>query len=107
MQRAVDEHADLSMFRGRPAPRLLVGLGLLGLSMLLGWPAVALMAVLAVAFEEPLIGVVGGPAIYAFSWLIYGAGILVAGWEVLKYMHAFNRWSARRLVEWLVGEQPS
>ncbi|HOX43778.1 MAG TPA: hypothetical protein PK668_09270 [Myxococcota bacterium] len=103
IRRALDERADLSTFRQRPSRRLLTGLGVLAVSMLLGWPAVGALAGLAVYLREPLIGLVGGPAVYAFSWVLYGAALWIGGPDVLRYMNAFSRWALRRLTERLQG----
>ena len=105
VQKAIAEQADLSLFRERPTLRLAIGLGLLAVSMLLGWPAVGVMTGLAIYFDQPLIGIIGGPAIYGFSWVLYLAGLWVAGRIVLSYAWAFNRWAARRGVEKLLGKQ--
>jgi hypothetical protein len=71
--------------------------------MLLGWPAVGVLAGLAVHLREPLIGVVGGPAVYAFSWVLYGAALWIGGPDVLRYSNVFARWALRRLAERLQG----
>jgi hypothetical protein len=105
VRRAIDERADLSAFRRRPSRRLFIGLILLAVSMLLGWPAVGTLAGLAVYFREPLLGAVGGPAVYAFSWVLYGAALWIGGPDVLRYMRAFGRWALRRLAERLLGEE--
>jgi len=105
VRKAVEERADLEMFRHRPDLRLAIGLGLLAISMLLGWPAVGVMTGLAIYFDEAMIGFIGGPAIYGFSWIIYLAGLWVAGKEVLRYAGAFNRWMARRGVEKFLGPE--
>ncbi len=103
VRRAIEERADLSAFRARPSRRLLLGLGVLALSMLLGWPAVGALAWMAVLLREPLIGLVGGPAVYAFSWVLYGAALWIGGPDVLRYARAFVRWALRRLAERLQG----
>jgi len=104
VRRAIAERADLSPFRARPSFRLLLGVGLIGLSMLLGWPLIGFLGVLAIWSAEPLVAIVGGPAAYGLSWAVYGAGLLIAGREALYYAGVFNRWCVRVVVIWMTGE---
>lgn len=103
VRRAIVERADLSPFRARPSARLLIGVGLIGLSMLLGWPLIGALGTLAITLGEPLVAVIGGPAAYGLSWVVYGIGLLVAGREALYYAGVFNRWLLRLGVERLAG----
>lgn len=106
--RAVEEHADLSMFSGRPPARLIVGVTLIGISMLVGgWPTLATIGVLAVALDQPWWGVIGVPGAYGLSWLIWGLGMILAGPDSVRYGVHFGRWAARVIVEWMLrGERP-
>ncbi len=104
VRRAIAERADLSPFKARPSFRLLLGVGLIGLSMLMGWPLIGFLGVLAIWSAEPLVAIVGGPAAYGLSWAVYGAGLLIAGREALYYAGVFNRWLVRVLVVWMTGE---
>lgn len=103
VRRAILEAADLGAFRQRPSRRLIVGVGLILLSLLMGWPAVLLAGFLAVAYENALLFFLGGPVVYGFSWVVWGLGILVAGRDVVRYCHIFARWGIRRLAEGLLG----
>jgi hypothetical protein len=93
---AMEEKADLSPFREKPTPRIIAGIFLMGLSYLIGWPAVALFGVLAVYFGQPLIAVVGGPVIYGISHLVFYIGLYLAG---ARYSWVFLRWATRRFIE--------
>ena len=106
VRRAIDQRADLAPFKARPSARLVIGVGLIGLSMLLGWPLISALGALAIAWREPLIAVIGGPSAYALSWSVYGLGLLIAGRDALHYAAVFNRWLTRVLVEWLIGDAP-
>ena len=97
---ALAENADLSSLRRRPTPREWTGLGLVGVSYLIGWPAVGLLALIAYRLGEPLILVVGGPSIYGFSHVVFWAGSWLAG---ARYGAVILRWMARRVVEKLRG----
>jgi hypothetical protein len=101
---AMEEKADLSTLRAalreKPTPRGWVGLGLIGLSYLIGWPAVGLLAVIAYHLREPLVVAVGGPLIYGFSHLVFLAGSWLAG---TRYAVIILRWATRRVVEKIGG----
>ena len=93
---AIADQADLSIFRERPGLRVYIGLVLIALNYILGWPAVALLGLLAYVFNEELILLLGGPAIYGFSWLLLIAGGWLAGGD---YSRALARWFVRIFVE--------
>ncbi len=89
--------ADLSEFHQRPTPRLVTGLILMGLSYVIGWPAVAALSALAVWSNEPMIAVIGCPTTYGLSYVVFivGAGLARAPHymgALAKYtMHVFLR----------------
>ena len=78
IQNILENPADLSEFKERPTPRLIAGLVLMFLSYILGWPAVFALTGLAVWLHKPLIVVIGGPAIYGFSCLVFIVGAWLA-----------------------------
>lgn len=96
---ALEEEADLSPFKERPSARLVVGLVILALSFTVGWPVVLLCGLLAVWFSNPYIVLIGGPAAYGFSWLLWAVSMYLTGHESYKYGRIFLRWWVRRLVE--------
>jgi hypothetical protein len=100
VREAMEEKADLSGLREKPAVRTRVGLGLIGFSYLIGWPAVGLLAVIAYHLREPLIIAVGGPVTYGLSHLVFLAGSWLAG---VRYAAVFLRWATRRIVEKMEG----
>lgn len=69
---------DLSVFGERPTARLITGLVLMGLSYVIGWPAVAVLGVLATWYQEPMIAVIGCPATYALSCAVFIFGAWLA-----------------------------
>jgi hypothetical protein len=90
--RGILEHpADLAEFRERPTPRLIAGLILMGLSYLIGWPAVAALVFLAAWMNEPLIAVIGCPATYGFSYVVFFAGAWLA--RAPHYMGLLTRYA--------------
>ena len=93
---AIEEKADLSAFKEKPSLQVIVGVFLICLGSLLGWPAVAVLGVLAIKFNEPLLAVVGGPLVYGLSYLIFTLGMYFSG---AKYTVIFFRWLCRVTVE--------
>ena len=93
---AIEEQADLSEFKEKPSLQVIVGVLLIIVSSLLGWPAVAVSGVLAVKLQEPLIAVIGGPLVYGFSHLVFLLGMYFSG---AKYSLIFFRWLTRMIVE--------
>jgi peptidoglycan/xylan/chitin deacetylase (PgdA/CDA1 family) len=100
---ALADKADLKAMRAKPTPRMWMGLGLMGFSYIIGWPAVGLLAWISYCLREPLIVVVGGPATYGLSYLVFLAGFYLAG---VHYAQILLRWATRRLVERMLGEAP-
>ncbi|OHD66582.1 MAG: hypothetical protein A2176_02275 [Spirochaetes bacterium RBG_13_51_14] len=98
---AVEENADLSLFMEKPSARIIFGIVLIGFSYIIGWPAVAFFGFLSVYFSQPLIFIVGGPAIYGISHLVFILGIYLAG---AQYTYVFFRWAARRFMEKYSGD---
>jgi len=59
--------------------KILIGLVLIIVSYILGWPAVGAIAGIAAYLKAPMIGLIGCPAIYIFSWLMLFAGVYLIG----------------------------
>ncbi len=78
IRETLEHPADLTEFRERPTPRLIAGLILMGLSYLIGWPAVAALIFLAAWMQEPLIAAIGCPVTYGFSYVVFIAGAWLA-----------------------------
>jgi hypothetical protein len=74
----LENPTDLSEFKEPLTTRLITGLILMGLSYLIGWPAVAALGALAVWFREPMIAVIGCPTIYALSYVVFIVGAWLA-----------------------------
>lgn len=89
---AIAEGADLSAFRERPPARTICGVGLIALSYIIGWPMVGVLGVLSIYFNRPVLLVVGGPAVYILSHLVFLLGMYLAG---VRYSFIFLRWLTR------------
>ncbi len=103
-RRALEEKADLSAFREKPSLRLVLGVSLIGLSFLIAWPAITLCGIIAVAYDQPMVFVIGAPAFYATSWLVWALGMYLTGAENAKYGGILLRWALRRYVEKYAGK---
>ncbi|MGM0760989.1 MAG: hypothetical protein ACQEUB_15010 [Thermodesulfobacteriota bacterium] len=95
-QQAIAEKADLSAFKKRPTLRIILGLGAIALSYVIGWPVIGGLTTLSVYLQEPWIAVIGGPVFYALSHLTFILGMYLAGYE---YTRLFLSWAMRMLVE--------
>ncbi len=100
VQKAIADKADLSPFKERPSPRAMAGIVAIGISYIIGWPAVALLGVISIHLEKPLIAIIGGPLTYGLSHLVFILGMYLAGAD---YTRIFFRWATRKTMEKLMG----
>lgn len=97
---AIEDHADLSAFKQKPTKRIVIGLFVIAVSYIIGWPAVGALGLLSVYINEPLVLVIGGPSIYGLSHLVFILGMYLAG---AAHSRAFLRWAIRVGMEKLIG----
>ena len=100
VQKAIADKADLSPFKERPSPRAMAGIVAIGISYIIGWPAVALLSVVSIHLEKPMIVIIGGPLTYGLSHLVFILGMYLAGAD---YTRIFFRWATRKTMEKLMG----
>jgi len=100
VQKAIADKADLSSFKERPSLRAIAGIVAIGISYIIGWPAVALLGVISIHLEKPMIAIIGGPLTYGLSHLIFILGMYLAGAD---YTRIFLRWATRKVMEKLMG----
>ena len=93
----LENPTDLSEFKERPTARLIFGLILMGLSYIIGWPAVAALSVLAVWFREPMIAVIGCPMTYGLSYLVFIFGAWLA--RAPHYMGTLTKYAIQRFIK--------
>ncbi len=101
VQKAIADKADLSPFKERPSPRAMAGIVAIGISYIIGWPAVAFLGVVSIHLEKPMIAIIGGPLTYGLSHLVFILGMYLAGAD---YTRIFFRWATRRTMEKLMGK---
>jgi len=90
---AIEDRADLACFKQKPTPRIIWGLTVIGISYIIGWPAVALAGAVAIYLKKPIILTIGGPTVYIISHLTFMLGAWLAG---AHYAKAFLRWATHR-----------
>ena len=93
---AMAERTTLAALRVKPTPRVWTGLGLIGLSYVIGWPAVGLLVLISFHMREPLVVAIGGPIVYVVSHLVFMAGFYLAG---SLYASIFLRWAMCNAME--------
>jgi len=96
----LENPTDLGEFNERPTKRLITGLILMGLSYVIGWPAVAALGVLAAWFREPMIAVIGCPTTYGLSYLVFIAGAWLA--RAPHYMGILARYAIQNFLRKLL-----
>jgi len=96
VRNAIRERADLTPFHAKPGMSVLAGVFCIIISFPLGWPAVVFFGYLAIRWHNPWMAAVVGPAIYAFSHLLFLFGMWLSG---MTYTLVLCRWLARIVVE--------
>ncbi len=85
---------DLSEFKERPTPQMIIGFILMGLSYVIGWPAVIALSALAAWLQEPLIAIIGCPTTYGLSYVVFILGAWLA--RAPHYMGTLARYAIQR-----------
>ncbi|OQY50061.1 MAG: hypothetical protein B6240_02325 [Desulfobacteraceae bacterium 4572_87] len=100
VRKAISDKANLSPFKERPNPRTIAGISAIGISYIIGWPAVAFLGIVSLHYEKPMIAIIGGPLTYGLSHLVFILGMYLAGAD---YTRVFLRWATRKTMEKLMG----
>ncbi|MFQ5484638.1 MAG: hypothetical protein ACE5DO_04800 [Desulfobacterales bacterium] len=93
---AIKDKADLSAFKKRPSARVFAGLSVIGVSYLIGWPAISALGAISIYLQKPLLIAVGGPLTYGLSHLVFLLGLYLGG---IEYAKVFLRWLTRIAME--------
>jgi hypothetical protein len=101
IRKALADEVTLDSLKQRPTPKFIIGISLVGISYIIGWPAVAFFTFLAVYLNMKLIALLG-PVSYIFSHLVFLAGAVLAGVNGIIYARTFKRWAMHRLALWLM-----
>jgi hypothetical protein len=82
----------------RPSPRFFVGIAAIALSYVIAWPAMTALGAIAIYFRQPLWAAIGIPGLYGLSWLVWTAGLWLAGPESIVYARRFLHRMAKRFL---------
>lgn len=104
IKKIMENPADLSEFKERPTPRLIGGLIFMGLSFLMGWPAIAALSFLAVLWHEPLIFVIGAPLAYILSCIVFLIGAWMA--RAPHYLNTLTKYAIQSVVKKIIRTSP-
>ncbi len=108
VRQAMREQADLAAFREKPTPRIIIGVTAIVTSYIIGWPAVAVVGVIATHLHNPWLAAIGCPLVYGLSHLVFLLGIYLAG---ATYSMIFLRWLTRvgmeKMLVWVGSDERS
>ena len=96
---AINEKADLDIFKEKPSRRVFGGVFLMAISYIIGWPMIGLFGALSLYWGEPLMIIIGGPILFGVAHLAFLAGLYLAGG---KYIMPFIRWATRVTLKRLI-----
>ena len=91
-KKAIHENADLKVFKEKPSPKIFLGIFLMVLSYIIGFPMMVLFGALSLYWNEPLLIIIGGPLLFVVAHLIFLGGVYLAGG---KYIMPLIRWATR------------
>ena len=107
VRQAMREQADLAAFKEKPTPRIIIGVSAIVTSYIIGWPAVAVVGMIATHLHNPWLAAVGCPLVYGLSHLVFLLGIYLAG---ATYSMIFLRWLTRvgmeKMLVWVGSDLP-
>jgi hypothetical protein len=93
---AIADAADLSVFKEKPNVKTFFGIFLMGISYVMGLPAVGLLGAYSVYHDDLFLILLGGPFLLILSHLVFLAGMYLAGG---RYLMVFLRWVTRIILE--------
>jgi hypothetical protein len=96
------ERTDLRVLKEKHTAPVIIGLLLIVFSYLMVIPAFLIVGLIAAKFKNPMIGIIGIPLAYGFTWLITMLGMYLTGPE---YAKALGRWIARVVLEKILGDE--
>ena len=104
VQEAMAEETSLDIFRKPPSALFLLGLLLIGFSYVIGWPAVAFFAYLAVQKGAPEIAL-WGPTSYLISHVVFLIGMGISGVSAMRYGNTLVKWALRTWMQKHLGSK--
>jgi len=99
---AINECADLSLLKEKHTLRVTIGIVLIVLSYIVVLPSFFMVGVMAARLRKPMVGVIGIPLAYGFSWLIMMMGMYLTGPE---YAKTLGKYVVRVVLEKILGDE--
>jgi len=96
---ALNENADLTVFKKKPSAKVFWGVFLMLISYIAGWPMIGLFGALSLYRKEPLIITIGGPILFGVAHIAFFAGLYLAGG---RYVMPFIRWATKVMLKKLI-----
>jgi len=90
--KTIAEQNNSRVYANRLRFKVIVGICLIVLSYIIGWPGVAFFSWLSIRFQDPLWVAVGGPVIYGASHLVFLLGAYMVG---ERYAKSSWKWGKR------------
>ena len=78
-QKSLNKQDEQFIFKRQLGTRVYIGLVLLVISLLMGFPALALLGYLSVKLSKPMLIAVGAPVVVLLVHIIFGVGVYLAG----------------------------
>jgi len=99
---AIKERVDLTVLKGKHNATVIIGLFLIVFSYFMVIPSFLIVGLVAAKFKNPMIGVIGIPVAYGFTWLITMLGMYLTG---PAYAKALGHWLVRVVLEKILGDE--
>lgn len=99
---AINECADLKVIKQKHTLPVIIGLFLIVLSFIIVIPSFFIIGLIAAEMKKPMVGVIGIPLAYGFSWLMTMLGMYLTGPE---YAKALGKWIVRVILEKILGDE--
>lgn len=99
---AINECADLRLLKEKHTLKVTLGIVLIVLSYVMALPLFFVVGWMAAALRKPMVGVIGLPLAYGFTWMVTMLGVYLTGPE---YAKALGKWLARMILEKILGDE--
>lgn len=99
---AINECADLRLLKEKHTLKVTLGIVLIVLSYVMALPLFFEVGWMAATLRKPMVGVIGLPLAYGFTWLVTMLGMYLTGPE---YAKALGKWLARMILEKILGDE--
>jgi hypothetical protein len=99
---AINECAGLSVLKEKHTLTVTIGILLIVLSYIIVIPLFFMVGLIAAKLRKPMVGVIGIPLAYGFSWLVTMLGMYLTGPE---YARTLGKCLVRVILEKILGDE--